>query len=199
MAIPAAGDSRKEGMRRQIRCLPIGNRQIRVIDGLFSAQEVASLYAFLQKLRYRLDEIDAADTAYAPHWKVEFPPELGSGDPMFRRCVDLTVELLGEQALRLKRIHANLHLYGDMQFPHTDLIGGVTALYYANPDWDEKWMGETVFYDENREPLYAIAPKPGRIVIFDADIVHRGGVPSRECYRPRISVAFKFKRVSDQP
>jgi hypothetical protein len=35
-----------------------------------------------------------------------------------------------------------LHLYADIQFPHVDLPGGVTALYYANPEWDEKWMGK---------------------------------------------------------
>ena len=26
------------------------------------------------------------------------------------------------------------------------------------------------------------------------DLVHRGGVPSRECFGPRISIAFKYLR-----
>ena len=93
---------------------------------------------------------------------------------------------------RLARVHSNLHLYGDLQFPHLDLKGGVTAVYFANPEWEEKWQGETIFYDDRREPLYALAPRPGRLAVFQADILHRAGVPSRECFRPRISVAFKF-------
>ena len=96
--------------------------------------------------------------------------------------------------LRLERVHVNLHMYGDMQFPHGDLPGGVTLLYYANPEWKENWMGETIFYDDSRDPVVAVAPRPGRVAIFDGDLVHRGGVPSRECYGPRISIAFKYLR-----
>jgi len=33
-----------------------------------------------------------------------------------------------------------------------------------------------------------------RLQAHDADIVHRAGVPSRQCYESRISVAFKFRR-----
>jgi SM-20-related protein len=114
--------------------------------------------------------------------------------PVFGRCIELTRQLWASTHVELARVHSNLHLYGDMQFPHTDEPGGVTALYYANPEWDENWLAETIFYDENREPTYAVAPKPGRLAVFDADILHRAGVPSRQCYVSRISVAFKFRR-----
>jgi hypothetical protein len=53
-------------------------------------------------------------------------------------------------------------------------------------------MGETIFYDLRREFIYAVFPKPGRVVVSAADILHRGGVPSRECVEARRSVAFKF-------
>ena len=73
-----------------------------------------------------------------------------------------------------------------------DIVPGVTALYFANPEWQDDWQGETVFYDRAGEPFHAVAPKPGRVLVFDGGIVHRGGVPSRKCFEPRLSVAFKF-------
>ncbi len=69
---------------------------------------------------------------------------------------------------------------------------GITALYYANPDWNEHWLGETIFYDEERQPVHAVGVKPGRLAIFHSNILHRAGVPSRECFEPRLSVAFTF-------
>ncbi len=177
------------------RHFSIGKKRALICDGLFSVEDIDSLFAFLEPLPYRLNDTDSDETAYSRHWKAELPLEMALKTPVLRRCVDLTHELMAGTALQLRRFHSNLHLYGDMQFPHTDLAGGVTALYYANPRWDDKWMGETVFYDENREPLYTVAPKPGRLVVFEADILHRAGVPSRECYEPRISAAFKFTRA----
>jgi hypothetical protein len=177
------------------RRLVIGDKQIFVLDDLFSPDDVASLYQFLSRLPYRLDDIDSTETAYSRHWKAELPLDLASSNVVFRRCVELAHALMPGARYKLKRLHANLHLHGDLQFPHIDAPGGVTACYFANPDWNEKWQGETVFYDDRREPLYALGVRPGRVAVFDADIVHRAGVPSRECFTPRISVAFKFVRA----
>jgi SM-20-related protein len=174
------------------RRLQFQQGQALVLDGLFSSQDIASAYGFLEQLPYRLNDVDSAETGYSRHWKAELPAGLALKTPLFRQCVEVTNQLMNAKPLRLCRVHSNLHLYGDMQFPHVDLEGGVTALYYANPEWEEKWLGETVFYDETREPFFTVAPKPGRLVLFDGDILHRAGVPSRECFQARISVAFKF-------
>jgi hypothetical protein len=177
------------------RHVTIGERQLLVLDGIFADKDIESIHQFLVRLPYRLNDVDSNETSYSRHWKAELPVEMAQSTPVFRKCVELTREVMNSKPLVLRRVHSNLHLYGDMQFPHIDLVGGVTTLYYANPGWDDKWMGETAFYDENKEPMYVVAPKPGRLVVFDADIVHRAGVPSRECYQPRISVAFKFTRT----
>jgi len=177
---------------RIVRRVEIGTRRLVVMDDVFRTDDIDVLYQFLQRLPYRLDDVDTDQTAYSRHWKAELPTALIASNGIFRQCVSLTHELMKPGAYEPERVHSNLHLYGDMQFPHVDLAGGVTALYYANPEWDEKWLGETIFYNEDRDPQYAVAPRPGRLVVFDGDIVHRGGVPSRECYQPRISVAFKF-------
>lgn len=179
--------------RHVSRRAAIGSRSLVVLDDLFRDHDVASLCAFLRQLPYRLNDVDRPETAHILHWKAEFPLDMVMGTPVLRQCVEVAGRLSFGR-LQLHRAHANLHLYGDMQLPHTDDEGGVTAIYYANSVWEETWFGETLFYDERREPVCAVGPKPGRLAVFDADIVHRAGVPSRECFAPRISVAFKFFR-----
>jgi SM-20-related protein len=173
------------------RQLAVGAMQIFILDGLFERDAMASAFTFLRRSPYRLDDYDSAAATHIVHWKAEFPVALAEGTPVFRDCIRITREM--DPSLALDRVHANLEMYGDMLFPHQDLKGGVTSLYYANPVWEEHWQGETVFYDAG-EPVHTVVPKPGRLVVFDADILHRVGAPSRECYAPRITVAFKFVR-----
>jgi hypothetical protein len=178
------------------RRVEIGGRQLLVLDDLFQRPDIVSLYAFLRELPYQLNDIASDETAYVKHWKADFPVALAEGTPVLRDCIKTARALLVGDDFALGRVYTNMILYGDMQGPHTDPPGGITALYYANPEWKENWLGETIFYDEDREPVHALAPRPGRLALFHSDILHRAGVPSRECFEPRISVAFTFVPVS---
>jgi Rps23 Pro-64 3,4-dihydroxylase Tpa1-like proline 4-hydroxylase len=178
--------------RHLSRTVPIGAHTLHVLDGLFSERDIAAVYALLQGLPYQLADYDDETTAHVRHWKAEIDPERAMKMPVLRDCADAARELAQPLVPTLDRVHANLHLYGDMQFPHVDLAGGLTAIYYANRTWDEAWLGETVFYDDRREPVHVVAPKPGRLAVFPGDVLHRAGVPSRACYEPRLSVALKF-------
>jgi Rps23 Pro-64 3,4-dihydroxylase Tpa1-like proline 4-hydroxylase len=175
------------------RQLAIGPHHLVVFDGLFDAAAIASTFTFVRRSPYHLNDYDSEQSTHVLHWKAEFPVALAEGTPVFRDCIRITRDLVAPAPLTLDRVHANLETYGDMMFPHPDLEGGVTAVYYANPVWERDWQGETVFY-AGGEPVHMVAPRPGRLVVFDADIVHRVGVPSRECYVPRITIAFKFTR-----
>jgi hypothetical protein len=171
-----------------------------VVDGLFDSTFVQMVHHLVGRLPFSLSEYDTPQTRQVLHWKHEFdlrqPPQLPLIPHLLSRGTDATTELFPSAALELQRVHCNLHLYGDIQNPHTDIGSGVTALYFANTRWETEWMGETVFYDAVDEPLLAVIPRPGRLVVFDADIVHRGGVPSRACVHPRLSLAMKFARHS---
>jgi hypothetical protein len=130
------------------------------------------------------------------HWIHEFSLEKVTTHSLlsflYSRIKSAAERVCPEPPIQLKRVHCNTSLYGDMQFPHCDLTPGMTWLYYSNPVWELTWMGETIFYDLEGEPVYAVCPKPGRVIVFAADITHRGGVPSRECMEARRSLAFKF-------
>ena len=87
---------------------------------------------------------------------------MATGTPILKKCVDLAREFYADRQLELRRVYVNFNRYGDMQYAHQDAEEGVTALYYANAEWHENWGGETIFYDDGREPVYVVAPKPGR-------------------------------------
>lgn len=172
------------------RRVEIDGMQLTVLDGLFADADIRSLYALLRDVPYQLNDITSEETAYATHWKAEFPLPLAERTPVLRECIQTARALMAGEAYVLHRCYTNMILYGDFQGPHTDPRDGITALYYANPEWKENWLGETIFYGADRQPAYAVGVKPGRLAIFHSDILHRAGVPSRECYEPRLTVAF---------
>jgi len=174
----------------------LDNCTIQVVDGLIAADIVRVLYEFLRALPFSLSDYDTKATQDVLHWKYEFDLKLLPAHPLLRvwhdRIVAMTHELFPGRSVRLARVHCNCHPYGDLQHAHHDISPGVTALYFANVAWQDDWQGETIFYDGTGEPFHAVAPRPGRVLFFSGEIIHRGGVPSRACPEPRFSVAFKF-------
>lgn len=178
---------------RATRAHIVAGREILVFDDLFTPAEIETVHRFASRLDYCLNDYDAAGTEYSKHWKHEGIAARAAETPFFCEFVSLTFRCFPERELRLARLHFNLHLYGDLQLPHVDGDGqSVTLLYYVNQRWERNWMGETVFYESNGEPSLVIAPRPGRVVLFEGAIEHRAGVPQRECFEPRMSIALKF-------
>lgn len=179
----------------------LDGRPLIIFDDLFRPDFVSVFDRFLKGLPFSLADYDTQDTRHVLHWIHEFALEDVKTHPLlsfvYTSIRSAVEKACPESRSQLKRIHCNTSMYGDMQFPHYDITPGMTWLYYSNPVWDPSWMGETIFYDSHREPVYAVFPKPGRVVVFAADILHRGGVPSRECAEARRSLAFKFLNLDD--
>jgi hypothetical protein len=186
----------KEPTEPIFRTRQLDDRPLILIDGLFREDFINLLDRFLKGLGFSLDDYDTEDRRHVRHWIHKFPIEEVTGHPLlnivYSRIRSAVDKACPEPRIQLNRVHCNTSLYGDMQFPHHDLTPGMTWLYYSNPVWELSWMGETIFYDSQGEPIYAVFPKPGRVVVFAADILHRAGVPSRECWEARRSLAFKF-------
>jgi SM-20-related protein len=174
----------------------VDGKDVYVVDGLFAPDLVRLLYESLKDLPFAPTEYDTEATRDKPHLNFEFDAEGLASNPLLRLWRDSVVAKTGElfpaRRIELNRVHCNNQPYGDLQFAHVDLIPGLTTLYFANAEWPDEWQGETIFYDGVGEPHFAVAPKPGRVVAFDGGFLHRGGVPSRACTVPRLSVAFKF-------
>jgi Rps23 Pro-64 3,4-dihydroxylase Tpa1-like proline 4-hydroxylase len=179
-----------------VEARPLGGQRLFVVDGLFKPDFVRVLHEILSRQSFSLSDYDTEATERIRHWKAEFAPDFFATNPLLRTwhesVVTKAVELFSGTPLKLERVHANSHLFGDHQHPHHDIVPGVTALYFANPDWEKDWQGETIFYDAAGEPRHALAPLPGRLAVFEGGILHRGGVPARTSFGARYSVAFKF-------
>lgn len=174
------------------RTIEIEGKQVLVFDALFPPTTMRLLYEFLRGSSFSWRTTDGPASAHSIRWSVRIDTAAASAMPFFGDVTRIVTEL-GQDAgpLRLGRIYANFNLYGEIHYPHKDGANVVTALYYANVEWDDEWQGETVFY-EGGEPAYVVPPRPGRLVVFDGRIKHRGSPPSRESFEPRLTIAFKY-------
>jgi hypothetical protein len=59
------------------------------------------------------------------------------------------------------------HVHRDLPYPHT------VCLFYVNDN-----TAETVFYNDDLEPVTRVKPQRNRAVIFDGSTFHASGIPS---------------------
>lgn len=186
--------------RRLSRRFEIGGREVLVFDGLYPRRTRELLYRFVRETPFHWNARDsnAAAERHAVRWKHDLVAERATQLPFFADVVALVQGLGVAPKLRVERIYVNFNLYGEKHFAHTDSRTGLTALYCANLEWEPAWQGETFFYAGD-EPTHVVLPVPGRLIVFDAALRHRGSPPARDCYEPRINIAFKFTSASRSP
>jgi len=170
------------------------NRKVLVVDGLVDPAASKKIHALYKNLPVQLIDSDREDTSYLKHFKHDFSITEDI-DPIAMHLADKARIILESRDMscgELKRIYANFNLYGDFQYAHEDGEGW-TALYFVNSRWHEDWGGEFQIYPEDGSAIiFSVVPRPGRMVIFDGMIKHRGGIPSKLCFDARISLAIKF-------
>jgi hypothetical protein len=116
-------------------------------------------------------------------------------DPLFLQLRAVAEKMFPGEALHDLRAYVNNAVYGDSYFAHRDSpedSKDVTVLYYANLIWQLDWGGETIFYNDDNDAVLAVSPRPGRLVVSRAAILHRATVPTRVCYEERLTIAYKL-------
>ncbi|XP_006811350.1 uncharacterized protein LOC100378795 [Saccoglossus kowalevskii] len=93
-------------------------------------------------------------------------------------------------------VSCNLIRTSDYSQIHKDCAHGndeFTFLLYLNKDWKIEYYGETIFFDDSDElePVLAVKPKFGRIVIFNCLIPHSARPPSILVNGARLTFAVK--------
>jgi len=53
-----------------------------------------------------------------------------------------------------------------------------SALLYLNAKWRKNYYGELYFFDDDREIMHGVTPRPGRVVIWDSSILRLTRPPS---------------------
>lgn len=178
--------------RRQL----IEGREIRVYDGLLAQRDIYALTDMLDKGAFTRTEYARDDTTAVRHWVLNIPLDVSTRLPVYAPMMEAVRDLPDGDRYRAYRCYCNHAGYGDMLFTHTDARPGergLTALWYIAPDWDLEWGGETLFFTSTGDAEVVVSPRPGRLVIFDGSIVHAGRPPSRTCYAPRYTLAFKLE------
>ncbi|MEO3866923.1 2OG-Fe(II) oxygenase [Rheinheimera fenheensis] len=174
----------------------VDGKPLWVFDDLCPLNETNDLYKSILNGAFKKDEIARPDTQEYRHWALNLNSMLYKSLPLYQRCVDVIASLTS------KRYHAyrgyiNHASFGDMLFTHTDCkpeSDELTILMYLCDEWNIEWGGETLFYNNEDDCVFACTPKPGRVVIFHGAIKHVGRPPNRICYKPRYTLAFKMER-----
>jgi SM-20-related protein len=128
----------------------------------------------------------------------DIPPEKVTVDPFLRRVRHLVEQAFPREQFSDQRVYVNCSVHGDGYYMHRDCLAHeqhVTALYYANLEWQPDWGGETIYYNDEEEAEIVVTPRPGRLVIARGAILHRGNVPTRVCYDQRYTLAYKLNSL----
>jgi hypothetical protein len=174
-------------------------RKVYILDDLIHESIRGEVFQTLYDLPFYHADIDRPDTEEFRHMVHLFSPPQYEESDLLRALTQAArgfLEGRDHPITGIERIYLNFGLFGDFQFAHTDGLQTWTALVFVNKVWKPDWAGELLVYDDTnpRAPAWAIAPEPGRMVIFDGRIMHRGGVPSKHCFIPRLSLAIKLTR-----
>lgn len=69
-----------------------------------------------------------------------------------------------------------------------------TLMYFVNSKWQKKWGGPFQILDpETQEVINEIDFVPGRLIYFDAGLLHRGLAPRNVPYVYRKSIVYRIK------
>jgi len=163
----------------------VSGKDIFIFDDVFTKVQQEQFYSFLKNSCYRI--IGGAggalentnDFAMQSMFSVDDLKSFG----IFTVLPDnLKQKVKGRN---VKRAYSLCMNYTQKPHFHTDgKESNLTFLYYANTKWDADWGGETVFADDNlNDIIYTSMYKPGRIVLFDASIMHKPCTPSTDNFR----------------
>jgi hypothetical protein len=179
------------------------DRSILVFDNVFDQETIEAFSVWMQKLPYELrpsfdNELSAQIEAEMFHRLPELPD-------LLPKLIDKYYpQMCKEQSpQQFSHFYAATMRYGDFTQLHLDIDchDCISFFYYANIHWDALWGGETLFYDDDEtEVIHAVTPKPGRLVMFNASLVHRGGVPMRDSisHRYGLSIFYRCEKKHDQ-
>lgn len=166
-----------------------------IYDGLVSDRQVNEIFASIHQPVYKFGQKSNPGDSFG-FWIAHISQEVRDSVPPLSALWQIVDERINEGRCAIERMYVNAYSYGDCPTVHADhtKAGHYTVLYYANPEWNANWSGETVFYNDRRNEIAkSVYPKPGRIIAFDSRIPHVAREPNRICPVVRYTIAIKLK------
>ena len=97
------------------------------------------------------------------------------------------------------RVLGNSMRFGAFTFVHQDASQTddvLSVLYCVNSEWDPNWGGELLFFNQDLEATACVSYRPGRAILFPANLFHRANVPYRQCTETRFSLSIRYRLSS---
>jgi SM-20-related protein len=188
---------REDMAETKIRKAVISGREILVCDGLIDPITVEQIGAMVRTIRYvRNGESQHGVPGLAA--VSDIPAEKITVDPFLRSVRHIVEQTFPGERFCDQRAYVNCSVHGDACHARRDCAPHephVTALYYANLEWQPDWGGETIYYNDAEDAELAVMPRPGRLVIARGAVLHRDNVPTRACYAEHYTLAYKLNSL----
>lgn len=188
-----------EGLKKKeitpSRVIEIENQKAYIFDDIFEDEFISSFASYVQNLDY----------TFKPSFDMELNARISNEEfemlPIIPELFEYLITKYHSSMTSTPRPQQLSFVYGaairsgDSAKVHHDWACDccVTFLYYGNLNWKGKWGGETVFYNSQIESLECISPRPGRLVMFNACLYHKAGIPARECPSHRYGISAFYR------
>ncbi len=168
--------------------------RLEIYDNLVSAELINEIYDSIHQPVYKFGQKSKPGDRFA-FWMSHISQERASKVKPINRLIEIIDGNITKGLFDIDRMYVNGYDYGNCPTVHVDNTaeGFYTLLYYANPEWQADWTGETVFYNEAQNDIIkSVYPTPGRMVLFDSRVPHSARTPSRSCEFIRYTIAVKL-------
>jgi SM-20-related protein len=185
----------------KVRKSIISGREIFLCDGMVDPIVQQQIDARVRRMHYVRSEKSRSEVPGLVA-VCDIAPETIAADAFLAGLRQTVEKLFPNEQFTDQRAYVNCSVYGDAYYVHRDCAAyerHVTALYYANLEWQPDWGGETIYYNDDEDGELVITPRPGRLVIARGAVLHRGNVPTRNCFEQRFTLAYKLNSVSPSP
>jgi Rps23 Pro-64 3,4-dihydroxylase Tpa1-like proline 4-hydroxylase len=185
----------------KIRKSIISGREIFICDDMVEPAMQQQLNTLVSKMHYVRTEKSRLGVPGLVA-VCDIAPETIATDTFLRGLRQTVEKLFPNEQFTDQRAYVNCSVYGDAYYIHRDCAAyerHVTALYYANLEWQPDWGGETIYYNDDEDGELVVTPRSGRLVIARGAVLHRGNVPTRNCFEERYTLAYKLNSVGPSP
>lgn len=168
--------------------------RLEIYDNLVSRELINEIFDSIHQPIYKFGQRSKPGDMFV-FWMAPISEEFASKVKPINRLIEIIDGNITKGQFDIDRMYVNGYDYGNCPTVHVDNTaeGFYTLLYYANPEWQADWTGETVFYNEAQNDIIkSVYPTPGRMVFFDSRIPHSARTPSRSCEFIRYTIAVKL-------
>lgn len=186
------------------------NYNIQIYDNVIPYTALCHIYnSCLKTLPFFEENIDNNDSLLK--YRVSPKPfcKIYPHDGEFTKSIEDTSHFIGHtiidkfqdlfQKYEILKMYINKSTFTSSDIIHTDSFSTssqaapLTLLAYINTEWDPSWGGETLFYNSNKDEIIGgVINKPGRVILFDANIPHTARPPQIHCPLQRYTLAIKL-------